>query len=179
VLRAAVIDDAPGLAHVHLLAWRATYRGVMPDDFLDGLDQDDWTERWHKTLTGDRPPEHRPEDVIVAADASGEIIGFAVTGRERAFAPDCGERGELWAINLVPSAWGTGAGTQLLEAAERALLAAGHGEAVLWVVSQNARARRFYERSGWHPDGIEKHDDARGFPLHELRYARTLVAPRP
>jgi hypothetical protein len=51
---------------------------------------------------------------------------------------------------------------------------AGYVDAVLWVLAANRRARRFYEREGWRPDGAELTDDTRGFPITELRYRREL-----
>ena len=54
------------------------------------------------------------------------------------------------------------------------LEASSYVEAVLWVVAGNGRARRFYEREGWRPDGADVTDDARGFPVTELRYRRDL-----
>jgi ribosomal protein S18 acetylase RimI-like enzyme len=69
---------------------------------------------------------------------------------------------------------GSGLGRLLLRAAEQALSDAGHGEAVLWVVAANQRARRFYERAGWYADGAEKRDARLGFEIHEVRYARGL-----
>ncbi|BCW71541.1 hypothetical protein [Arthrobacter sp. NicSoilB8] len=36
-VRPAAEGDAARLAEVHVAAWRATYRGVMTDEYLDGL----------------------------------------------------------------------------------------------------------------------------------------------
>ena len=53
----------------------------------------------------------------------------------------------------------------------------GHAEAVLWVVAGNARARRFYERYGWVPAGVERAEEvAVGVLVTEARY-RTALAP--
>lgn len=128
-MRRAGSEDASALAAVHIPAWRAAYRGVMPDQFLDGLDHVRWTEQWKQRLAG-RPALRIPDMVLLAG--------------------------------------------LLLRAAEAALQAAGWQEIVLWVVSANDRARRFYERAGWHADGAEKRDRGMGFEVHEVRYARRL-----
>jgi hypothetical protein len=39
-IRPAISDDALPLARLHVAAWRAAYRGLVPDEFLDGLDVD-------------------------------------------------------------------------------------------------------------------------------------------
>jgi hypothetical protein len=43
--------------------------------------------------------------------------------------------------------------------------------AVLWVVVDNSRARRFYEREGWHADGRQR---VSSLGPSELRYTRRL-----
>ena len=52
-----------------------------------------------------------------------------------------------------PRSWGAGHGSALHEAAMDHLAKEGFGEAVLWVLEGNERARRFYERRGWRADG--------------------------
>jgi GNAT superfamily N-acetyltransferase len=175
VVRRARPDDASALARIHIAAWRAAYRGVMPDRFLDGLDLQRWTDRWQQTLGGLRPAEQTPAAVLVVEGEIGEPAGFAMTGPERTPAPPARGRGELWAINLAPDAWGHGLGQLLLGAAERALAEAGHVEAMLWVVATNERARRFYGRAGWGPDGAERRDAGLGFEVHEVCYVRRLA----
>ena len=39
-IRAATSGDAPGIARVQVLTWQQTYRGILPDAFLDALDMD-------------------------------------------------------------------------------------------------------------------------------------------
>jgi GNAT superfamily N-acetyltransferase len=173
-VRLARVEDAPALAQIHVAAWRAAYRGAMPDTFLDGLDVGQWTERWRQTLSGMRAREHTPDTVLVIEPEGAPPAGFAITGPERPLSPRSESRGELWAINVAPDAWGSGLGRQLLEAAERALAAAGHREAVLWVVAVQVRAWRFYDQAGWRADGADKRDTRLGFELHEVRYWRRL-----
>jgi RimJ/RimL family protein N-acetyltransferase len=44
----------------------------------------------------------------------------------------------------------------------------------LWVLRDNERARRFYERAGWSFDGTEKEDVVAGATVTEVRYRRDL-----
>ena len=48
------------------------------------------------------------------------------------------------------------------------------GSAVLWVLEQNHRARRFYEREGWWPDGARASEDVASLSLPTVRYRRML-----
>ena len=52
---------------------------------------------------------------------------------------------------------------------------AGYRDAILYVLDDNPRARRFYEREGWALDGGTKRDEFLGLEVTELRYRRNLV----
>ena len=172
VVRRAAVDDADAIGVVHVRAWQAAYRGLMSDEHLDGLSTDQRIAGWREGLA------ERAKDraVLVVEDpADGRVCGFAVVGDVRTgdgSAP-VGE-GELWAINLEPGAWGRGLASALLAGAVDELSARGCTEAHLWVLDGNARARRFYEREGWAPDGGVKHQAFGDRTLREVRYRRAL-----
>jgi RimJ/RimL family protein N-acetyltransferase len=42
-------------------------------------------------------------------------------------------------------------------------------------MTANGRARRFYERAGWRPDGAEKTEEWAGARVPEVRYRRPLI----
>jgi GNAT superfamily N-acetyltransferase len=167
--REAEIRDADAIGRVHVAAWRAAYRGTMSDAFLDALDAAGRASRWRARL---ERGFDAGQQLFVAEDG-GALVGFAGIGPERG-----GPAGELYAINLEPRAWGSGIGAALLAHATRALAGLGHREAVLWVVRDNARARRFYEREGWRADGTEARRDLdeNGVTtaVDEVRYRRAL-----
>ena len=185
-IRPAEPDDARELAEAHIRAWQAAYRGMMPDTFLDGLDTGRRAAGWRRALESE-PPGYG----VLVPVLDGRVVGFALTGPERADedgdedgdtgdgeAPRPFGAGELWAINVHPDAWGRGVGSALLRAA-RAALAEPRPRVrrSLWVVAGNARARRFYERHGWVPAGVERAEEvAVGVPVTEVRY-RTALAP--
>ena len=79
------------------------------------------------------------------AEDGGRIVAFVSVGPSR----DDDAEGELYAIYALPEAWGTGAGAALMQAGLAAMRAAGYRDAVLYVLDDNPRARRFYEREGW------------------------------
>jgi GNAT superfamily N-acetyltransferase len=102
-----------------------------------------------------------------------DVIGFAHVSPARDDDVPA-TTGELTAIYVTRSAWGRGGGGLLMGAAQDRMREAGFGDAVLWVLEGNERARRFYEHQGWSADGIRKTDDRGAFVLHELRYRLTL-----
>jgi GNAT superfamily N-acetyltransferase len=82
--------------------------------------------------------------------------------------------GEIVAIYLASTAWGKSVGRALMAAALAQLSAIGYQEATLWVLDTNVRARTFYEKAGFSPDGAAKLDDRGEFQLREVRYRRPL-----
>jgi GNAT superfamily N-acetyltransferase len=113
---------------------------------------------------------HRAWPPTFVADLGGEIVGFVAVGKSR----DPGTDGELFAIYVHPEHWGTGTGRALIEAGETELRRLGHKEAVLWVLDDNPRARRFYELAGWSVDGAAREIHIFGFDVPEVRYAKRL-----
>lgn len=170
LVRPARAEDAGQIALVHVRSWQGAYRGLIPQDFLDGLDVAQRTQTWKSALA---EPEDRRTGVLVADDG-GSVAGFVGYFPSRDPDADPGLTGEIGAIYLLPSAWGGGIGRRLMEAALHGLAGAGCTEATLWVLESNARARNFYEAGGWSADGAAKEDDSRGFPLSEIRYRRSL-----
>jgi ribosomal protein S18 acetylase RimI-like enzyme len=84
-----------------------------------------------------------------------------------------GETGELYALYVTPDHWSTGAGRALTDAVLDGLRAAGYRRVVLWTLTENARARRFYAKAGFAPDGATNVLAALGH-IEEVRYARDL-----
>ena len=69
---------------------------------------------------------------------------------------------------------GTGVGAALMRQALADMRARGYRAALLWVLDANDRARRFYERFGWQPDGTVKEEQLWGAPAREVRYRIAL-----
>jgi GNAT superfamily N-acetyltransferase len=164
--RDAVVDDSLALARVWVAAWQAAYSGLMPAEYLDGLNADAARSRFEQGLRANPP--------VLVLELDGDILGFSAYGASRD--PDARPAtGEVFAINLHPSCWRRGLGRELIGETLQRLDGLGFSEATLWVLHENARARQFYEALGWRLDGGEKHDDKlTGFALHEVRYRRSL-----
>jgi RimJ/RimL family protein N-acetyltransferase len=160
VIRPATAEEAEAVARVHLETWRVAYAHVFPREELEDFS----AERVSR-----RAELHRRAPPIVA-EVDGQIVGFVSVGS----ATDAGADGELYAIYVVPTHWGTGVGRALIEAGEERLRELGHHEAVLWVLEDNPRARRFYEAAGWTLDGARRPIEFFGVSVPEIRYAKTL-----
>jgi ribosomal protein S18 acetylase RimI-like enzyme len=140
MVRLATVGDAADIARVHVASWRTTYRGMLPDDFLASLSEEHYTERWKRVISEGSSRVH------VVDEPKGRIVGFASGGRERA-----GEStfaGELYAIYVLDSAQRLGHGRELVRAIAGALREMRLPDMIVWVLRDNAAARRFYERLG-------------------------------
>jgi GNAT superfamily N-acetyltransferase len=102
-------------------------------------------------------------------------VGFADGAASRDDDVDAKRVGELYAIYVTPDAWGTGAGRGLMAAHLERLRSAGFEEAVLWVLDDNPRARRFYEAAGWTTDGAAKDYELLGTRATIVRYRIDLT----
>jgi GNAT superfamily N-acetyltransferase len=114
-----------------------------------------WTERWKW--------ERDTSRLTLALDGE-RLAGFTYLGP----AEDAGVM-MLDAIHVDPGYVGAGVGKLLMIDALEHL----GPRAVLWVLSGNARARRFYERGGWVFDGTTRDEAMGGEMTHQLRYAIT------
>ncbi|MGI8723730.1 MAG: hypothetical protein ACR2JG_16090, partial [Geodermatophilaceae bacterium] len=104
-VRGAELTDAAALGRVHVRAWQATYRGMMPDAFLDGLDPHERGDMWARALGTARPGSSR---LVVCTEPGDDPVGFAIVGPVRDSEASGSGLGELYAINLDPDAWGLG-----------------------------------------------------------------------
>lgn len=164
-IRPSVLGDGPAVAAVQRRAWRRHYRGLLSDGFLDSLDLTYLGGYWTGRTAVPPSPRHR----LLIAGPTGAVHAMADTGpaRDEDLTEDTGEIRSLY---LDPTVVGRGLGRALLHAACDTLARSGFTEAVLWVVIGNARARAFYERAGWVPDGPERRTPVADEHVEEMRY---------
>jgi GNAT superfamily N-acetyltransferase len=190
-IREFTAADGPAIAEVRRASWQAAYAGIIRQPLLDqatvqpsGLVQ---PAPWRRTL-------------VAVPDSDPPVVGYASFGPERslqAFLPItprasappatgqpaaaprlteaglAGQVGEVYALYVAPDWWSTGTGRSLMSGAVATLTDAGYERAVLWVLEANARARQFYEKAGWAPDGASNVLDGLGGVV-EVRYTRPL-----
>ncbi len=140
-LRAAMVVDATAIAKVRVDSWRATYRGVIPDAYLDGMKVEASAALWTRVLDA-----ASPNTSVFVAERDGDVIGFAAGKRleEEKF----GLNTELAAIYLQPDAQRAGIGRRMVSMVADAHQLQGANGLLVWVLAQNKAARQFYERLG-------------------------------
>lgn len=161
-LRPGTLDDMPALGEVFYRSRLAAYREIIAPEDLEAVPAAAltawWTERW----TYERDT-HR----FTVAERDGRLVGFTYVG------PDEDDDGalQLYAIHLEPEEQGRGTGRALMI---DALAHMAGRPAVLWVLTDNARTRRFYERGGWAPDGRKRIGTIGTAEVEMLRYRHWL-----
>lgn len=167
-IREAKQTDVEAIAALHLASWSAAYRGIVPDEFLSSVTFESRIRRWGQALD---PAVSPSTETIVAAEAEA-ILGLCSFGPRRT--PASETVGEIYALHVRPDVKRRGVGKLLLDHALRRLALRGCLSSVLWVLRDNANARRFYEAQGWAFTGEEFVEDRGGYEIPETRYAITF-----
>ena len=132
-------EETRGKAYVHWCAWHEAYPGLVGQEYLNKLT----LEKCEKIAFD------WPDNLMIAKDA-GRVIGFVGYGDRGEEAPDIGE---IFALYILSEYYGKGVGQQLMKAALQQMR--GYQQICLWVLKENQRAIRFYQKCGFCPDGEE------------------------
>ena len=128
MIRAGRPDEGDALAAIQEQASVAALAHIFPPEQCP-YPVEEIRRRWREALAEGR-------SVLVYEDE--EQLGVALTGPEW-----------LDGLYVVPERWGSGIAVELHDAALDVVRAAGFEQCHLWVLDDNRRARRFYERLGW------------------------------
>jgi GNAT superfamily N-acetyltransferase len=160
--------DVPAVSEIRVTGWKAAYAGIVPQPFLDGMTVEADAQQRRRNF------ERSKERVtnLVAADTRA-VVGWACLGPLRGSGISTAAV-ELYALYVQPSLAGTGIGRRLLEAVHSRAHADGFDLMLLWVLTDNVPARRFYERAGYVADGGVKAEDYDGESISEVRYPRPV-----
>lgn len=150
-------DDRLEISGIYESSWKSAYKGIIPQAYLDSIPKG----RWVANL--DNPSWHT---LLCVED--GRPVGTSSFCASRF--DDYPGWGEMISIYLLPEYIGKGYGRRLFSEAVDALRGLGYTELFLWVLEENLRARRFYERAGFSPTEDYLDDCIGGKPLRELRY---------
>jgi ribosomal protein S18 acetylase RimI-like enzyme len=161
------VEDIEDIVDVHMGGWLTAYRGIVADEILDGLDRTAWLKRYRDQAAGDRPWQ----TFVAVGERPLGHVSFGPYREQDSEKIDPAV-GEILSIYIDSSVYGTGIGGQLMTAALEMLP---QREVRLWVLEENRRARRFYEKYGLRPDGEREIWFPRGSTLGypEIRYSIT------
>ena len=146
-------EEIKGKAYVHFKSWHEAYAGIVAPSYLDRL-----------TLEKCESMAYRWRDNIIVAKDGDRVVGFVAYGKYRGDALE--KAGEVSAIYILAEYYGKRVGYRLMKSALSELSA--YPQVAVWVLKDNARAIRFYERCGFRFDGGEKTIEL-GVPVTEIR----------
>ena len=164
MIRRATAADIAAIAALQVRSFRAAYRGLLLDAYLDALDFEQRAATWQRVAVGGKAE-------LAVKDIDGTIAGFMCLGpsRDTDAAP---HTGEVMALHVDPGSWRSGVGRELMDLAKLTARERGWPLLTLWVLRDNVRARRFYEAVGFHTDGVTHERSFDGMAIPEVRYAR-------
>ena len=150
-VRKAEQKDMQLLGRIMAVSFRSAFSAFVSQQLLDACAQED---NCAALL----------DDVFTAGEMNfliGEESGMLIWQRTE-------EGAEIIALHSLPESWGSGLGSALLATALEEI---GDRPVYLWAFKENKRARRFYEKNGFHFDGSERVSDYEG--AIEVRYVRS------
>lgn len=164
ILRPAHLEDASPLAGIFVSSWRSAYTGLIPQAEIDRRDHAMREAQFRASLS---VPDHGFHLALL----DGQPCGALILGPSRD--SDLPDWGELRSFYTLESVWGTGVAGAMMQYALAQLREAGCSRCFLWVLSENRRARHFYESFGFSPDGRCQE----AYPgVSEVRY-RAFIPP--
>jgi ribosomal protein S18 acetylase RimI-like enzyme len=166
-LRTGADFDLWAVGDLHYRSRADAYAHILSAEALESLSAEAlgawWNERWKWERDSHR---------LTVAEDGGRLAGFSYVGPS-----EVDGAAELYAIHVDPELVGTGVGQLLMIDALAQLAEISDDRAVLWVLEDNQRARRFYDRGGWRPDGATRVEPISGVPVPQLRYSLDLTRP--
>jgi len=161
-IRKATLDDVEIISRIHALSWKTAYKGIVPQVYLDEFKEDFWVSAFTNWLKDN----HLTVQLMIVDD---QKIGCVSYGKSRDQSlPDWAEVVSLY---LLPEYFGKGYGRKLLEVALSDIKEAGFKNVYLWVLNENQRARRFYEKNNWQCKAEDEYIcEISGKKLTDIRY---------
>ena len=137
-IRAAVSEDAFGIAKVHVDSWKSTYKKLIPNEYLERLSYEQREKLWLANML--------ENEVFVAENDQKEIIGFSTGGKKRS-GKYTGYEGELYAIYILKEYQGIGLGRRLIQPIIQQFMQEDLTGMIVQVLEGNG-ATKFYEVLG-------------------------------
>jgi len=168
-IRRAHADDTAAIVAAHQHCWRETYGASLPEAAYAIFTGATPVRRWDELLAARDAADG--SEIFVVCDPAGVMCGFASCGRTQSHKLlAAGYTGEFFSIYLLSQAQRAGVGRALMRGMAAHLAATGVGDAAVWVLRDNPRARRFYEALGGVDTGVAGVWPIAGLEMPDLAY---------
>jgi ribosomal protein S18 acetylase RimI-like enzyme len=150
-LRRARSTDAPAIGAVHVAAWRSTYPGILPNEYLSRLSVRRQAAHYDAAIRNGLGVHVATASGLDVGPSGGppRVVGFATGGPARPAAAGLARlgEGEIETLYVLDDWRERGLGRRLMRAVAAHLAASGCKSAFVWVLRDNP-SRWFYERLG-------------------------------
>jgi GNAT superfamily N-acetyltransferase len=165
-IRPALPQDACGIAHVYVEAWRSAYAGILPTRMLVNMSKRRQIRSWQGHINRILSSMKGRDAIFVAKSDDGPVIGFGNSGvcREASL----GFSTEIYTLYVDPNYLDLGIGHALLKRLFSNLVGLGHETALIWTLADNPN-RHFYAAQGGRFIA-ERSSYYWGKPLREMAY---------
>lgn len=164
MIRKATVADAEAIATIHVRTWQTAYAEIFPAEFLANLSVERRVAAWREQLANN-------PGLTFIAEENGLVTGWVSGGLS--IDADAVGASEVQAIYVLPEYWDKGVGGELMRAIEQALPPS--HSTILWVLRDNQRALRFYEKLGYKADGAEEELERGGVKRWKIRLRKKLA----
>ena len=151
-------DDLLEISNIYECSWKYAYKNIIPQEYLDSIPKGRWANRITK--------DGMFNLVIIE---NGLIIGTSGICRSRW--KQYSDYGEIVSIYFLPEYMGKGFGNHLLKRCIEELKRLGFDRILLWVLEDNIRARKFYEKNGFVCSDEYLNDNIGGKEIREVMYS--------
>ncbi|MBO3061480.1 MULTISPECIES: GNAT family N-acetyltransferase [Mammaliicoccus] len=160
IIRNKKESDIESIAKVHYESWVTTYKGIVPDSYLDSLSLESYIEKHHMF--------NAP---CIVAEVDGKVVGFLMYSKDKD--EDTSDKcGEIMVIYLLQEYQHKGIGTLLMNEAEKRMKSE-FDQLSLWVLEDNIPTVKFYEKMGFEKDGKYELEEL-GNVLRETRMIKNI-----
>lgn len=140
LIRNRIDNDAYGITHVVTVSWNETYKGLVPDDFLENMKTNE-DERARNLME-----KFKTEDVKeLVLEIDKEIVGFIRYGKSQDL--EFANCGEIYAFYIINKYHGFGYGRKLFETAKQDLINMGFDKMIIACLKGNPTGD-FYKHMG-------------------------------
>ena len=154
-------DDRLAISTIYEQSWKYAYKDIIPQSYLDSIPEGRWAANLDKEGLN---------TVVIIED--GRFNGTSSYCKSRF--SDFPDFGEIVSIYLLPQYMGKGYGKLLLDAVIKELVLLGFDDIFLWVLEENHRAKKFYEKAGFTASGHYLDDNIGGKDLREMQYCYSV-----
>ncbi|WP_406866920.1 N-acetyltransferase family protein [Priestia megaterium] len=131
----ATSSHIPSVARLYVDNWRITYKGLVPDAYLNSLSYKQSAEKWSFFLT---EPSHF---ILLAIDEREKIVGFSAGKPHLSGA-------EIYALYVCKEVQNQGVGHLLFFHSVKEFTDQHYTSMIIWAMKKNKKAVQFYKKLG-------------------------------